>query len=795
MRKISTVNKLPNATKVGDTATQMKFVLINDEEPVVDDPKAIVSVLQNGQFLFDIVTQVQSRYFVLDFQSSYLKQLPAGDYDIEVSIHVTGGRIDKYPTNGFYRITLGKNAYQTQGDFVSPISLNSIMERVSNSSGPSAFEIAVRNGFSGTEEQWLDSLQGPEGEPGRDGTQGPKGEKGLPGNDGLPGRRGLQGIQGPVGSTGPSAYQIAVKNGFKGTETEWLDTLRSQDTLAPGEVKLQPNLSNLETDKALYNPSDIVLFSAQVKANVGKLKIEYFNREKLVYTDYIAYQNGPIEWRWQTPNVDKEQYAVRVTNITDSGTDYQTIAINVATDTKYLPIMGFLSKYGNITVTEQEQVIKQLNRLHINYLQYYDFGEEHARPVWVGEHNQTAEYWTDLAYRPTRRRIIQHYIELAKLRGMQNMAYALINGNSIKAEVDGITYTMFLYDKPTGNIADISVNKLPHPWAKYDIYLMNFLQNEYKKIFFDRMNDVFMSLDFDGWHIDTLGDFGDKYEQNKHVIKSDYFASVGYPAYINQAHAKFPTKRLGLNAVAEYGQQYVASTPTDYLYSELWPFKTSTYQSIYQACVEQMAMNPNKGLIVPAYMNKDADWNKQNTFNTPSVEIMNNIVMATGATRLEMGEHMLCSEYFPNTDGHMKDNLQAYIQHYYDFVVAYHNLLNIRQYTDNINVTNVPMVKNKIDITKLSLIEKSNNHYAAVSILNTKGLNGDDWRDDARKRQFASSIPNVTISFSSNLNVKNGQAYYATIEDPIPKSLALNRQNQVTVPKLDQYALVWCELN
>lgn len=51
--------------------------------------------------------------------------------------------------------------------------------------GKSAYEIAVDNGFVGTEEEWINSL-----------------------------------------TKGKSAYEIAVEHGFKGTEAEWLDSLK-----------------------------------------------------------------------------------------------------------------------------------------------------------------------------------------------------------------------------------------------------------------------------------------------------------------------------------------------------------------------------------------------------------------------------------------------------------------------------------------------------------------------------------------------------------------------------------------
>lgn len=73
--------------------------------------------------------------------------------------------------------------------------------------GKSAYEIAVKNGFDGTETEWIDSL---------------KGEKGN---------------KGTKGESGASAYDIAVKNGFSGDEAAWLESLKGKkgDQGDPGE--------------------------------------------------------------------------------------------------------------------------------------------------------------------------------------------------------------------------------------------------------------------------------------------------------------------------------------------------------------------------------------------------------------------------------------------------------------------------------------------------------------------------------------------------------------------------------
>lgn len=72
--------------------------------------------------------------------------------------------------------------------------------------GLSAYDIAVKNGFVGTEQEWLDSLhngpKGPQGDPGPPGPEGPKGEQGPQGATGATGPQGPQGVQGPKGATG-----------------------------------------------------------------------------------------------------------------------------------------------------------------------------------------------------------------------------------------------------------------------------------------------------------------------------------------------------------------------------------------------------------------------------------------------------------------------------------------------------------------------------------------------------------------------------------------------------------------
>ena len=94
--------------------------------------------------------------------------------------------------------------------------------------GLSAYEVAVKNGFTGTETEWLLSLKGEDGD---------KGDKGEPftfqdlteaqvlllkGADGADGVDGVDGADGADGADGLSAFELWLQNGNNGTFNEFL---------------------------------------------------------------------------------------------------------------------------------------------------------------------------------------------------------------------------------------------------------------------------------------------------------------------------------------------------------------------------------------------------------------------------------------------------------------------------------------------------------------------------------------------------------------------------------------------
>jgi hypothetical protein len=82
------------------------------------------------------------------------------------------------------------------------------------SDGKSAYQLAVDAGFSGTLAEWLTSLNGTDGADGADGSDGVNGRHGVDGSNGIDGK---------------SAYDLAVDEGYSGTLSEWLQSLKGAD--------------------------------------------------------------------------------------------------------------------------------------------------------------------------------------------------------------------------------------------------------------------------------------------------------------------------------------------------------------------------------------------------------------------------------------------------------------------------------------------------------------------------------------------------------------------------------------
>ncbi|MEB3377169.1 hypothetical protein REH36_04395 [Pediococcus pentosaceus] len=228
--------------------------------------------------------------------SGQLSKIPAGNYLIELWDTIDGGTAI-YPSDGFLLLQINENITGLSGGIVSSITVDDFIQQFSDLSqnlkqevanaittglkgdkgddGLSAYQIAVINGYKGSQPDWLASLFGAKGD------KGDKGDAGkdfrivktfpsiaemngigfsdgdftmiasdvndsddgklyvwngtgftyiadLSGSQGIKGDTGAKGDKGDKGDTGEqglSAYQVAVNAGFSGSVNQWLTSL------------------------------------------------------------------------------------------------------------------------------------------------------------------------------------------------------------------------------------------------------------------------------------------------------------------------------------------------------------------------------------------------------------------------------------------------------------------------------------------------------------------------------------------------------------------------------------------
>lgn len=280
--------------KFADTTTEIHLNALDDGSKATLTNNAKVRIKNDSGYLLEISASITDSHAVIT--SGQLTKLPAGGYLIELWDTVNGGTAI-YPSDGFLALQINDNVTGLSGGLVSSITIDDFIQQFSSLSeqlksqvseavanglkgdkgddGLSAYQIAVINGYQGSQTEWLTSLVG---------ATGPKGDKGeagkdfrivktfpsiaemngtgfsdgdftmiasdvndpddgklyvwngtgftyiadLSGSQGIKGDTGAKGDKGDKGDTGDqglSAYQVAVNAGFSGSVNQWLTSL------------------------------------------------------------------------------------------------------------------------------------------------------------------------------------------------------------------------------------------------------------------------------------------------------------------------------------------------------------------------------------------------------------------------------------------------------------------------------------------------------------------------------------------------------------------------------------------
>lgn len=503
----------------------------------------------------------------------------------------------------------------------------------------------------------------------------------------------------------------------------------------------------LSTDKAAYIPGEEVKIKLN-KMVEGNATIRYRHLNQVIEETPLTSN----EWSWNPPTDDYKGYMVDIYTI-ENGVEVikGSIAIDVSSDPKMFPRNGFLSEYGKMSESEINKVMDNLNRHHINYVQYQDWHYKHHMPL-AGSVSAPMEVWKDIINRDCYRTTVDGYIKAGHERNMKSLFYNLAYGALSDAEEDGVSEEWYMFKDD--NHGTIDAHILGSPF-KSSIYLTNPGNDGWIDYIGQKTSDVYDVYDFDGYQIDQLGGRGTLYDYRGDVIDFE----SGFTKFIKAMKNKEPEKRLVMNAVGGFGGQKIAdSESTDFFYVEVWDKPTDRgFEVISNTITGQDNLNKNGGrkTILAAYMNYDFGKIGRSYFNTPGVLMANAAIHAWGGAHLELGEHMLCNEYFPNSNLTMNGELKKSMITFYDFITAYENLLrdggnawtgvDAVSLTGEINFNQWPPQKGNVATVGKNL---DDGKTSVVHLLNYTNAIHLDWCDTNADQQEQDLIENKEIELS-----------------------------------------------
>lgn len=548
------------------------------------------------------------------------------------------------------------------------------------------------------------------------------------------------------------------------------------------------NHLSISTDKAAYNPGDEVSFEIDKSLLPSTSKVRYMYLGEVLFEEAVQTST----WTWKTPADDFRGYMVEVFDGNEGAeTIYTSIAVDVSSDWTRFPRYGFLSDYSLLSTEQIEGVLDKLCRHHINGLQYYDWHNKHHMPLPVSG-STPASSWKDIINKTVYFNTVKYYIDAAHNRNMRSMFYNLIYGAWSGAESDGVSEEWYVFTDPGHTNRDF--HPLSSPFLS-NIYMLDPSNTNWQNYILNENQIVYEYLDFDGFHMDQLGDRGARYRYDGSSLN----LSQTYGPFIEAVKVDAPGKKNVMNAVNQYGQQGIASAPTDFLYTEVWS-PNDTYEDLANIIrINDTYSGGSKNTVLAAYVNYDMADSK-GYFNTATVLMADAVIFAFGGSHLELGEHMLGKEYFPNNNLDMKADLTQALVKYYDFMTAYQNLLRDGA---TFNIVDLHSLDGKITPGKwpvstgsVAVIAKKKDKIQILHLINFKDSQTDEWRDNSGIQAAPGLVRDAELLFTSEGMVEKIWTASPDVIGGASRNLNFEqKENQVafTLPELKYWSMVVIE--
>ncbi|MFB9324656.1 glycoside hydrolase family 66 protein [Paenibacillus aurantiacus] len=545
-----------------------------------------------------------------------------------------------------------------------------------------------------------------------------------------------------------------------------LQPARRAEAASTGKV-----MYDVTTDKSMYNPGATVEVRIDLKNRLGRditggsVELRAFHLEKQIGTTLTKPlslgQNADtiMTIGWTAPSADFQGYLLEAVVRDNAGAqlDSDTVGVDVSSTWTKFPRYGYLWDFTQQVDTAAR--IDALKNYHINALQYYDWFYRHQKPV-----APNTDVWDDWSGRLIYGNKVKSYISQARAVNMVNMAYNMVYAATNGYDKDNIDYRWGLQwaegDKAGQQFSFKMADSTPTGITT--LYFFDLQNAGWRNYIFNEMNKAFLTFGFDGWHGDSIGEWG----KMKDAGGNSFYVKDTFTPFLNAAKQAIGSKYLAFNPVGAQGIENVNRSSVDVLYTEIWPWDKDsdgvaydTYASLRKEIEQSRRESGGKSLIVPAYMEYDyANNNPGKPFNTSAVLLTDAAVYASGGSRFELGDNgnMLSSEYFPKQNLYMDADLKQRVSKLYDFIVAYENLLRDGQ-EETANRIEFPAYASSGDgqPNRIWAFGKKDSKYDIVHTINLLGVSRNDWRAADGRKETPSKISNFEMKYYTAKDVNS----------------------------------------
>ncbi len=386
---------------------------------------------------------------------------------------------------------------------------------------------------------------------------------------------------------------------------------------APGDL-----IQRVYTDKARYSPNTSATVTVEIKNNTGAtwngtLYMDIRHLETVTYSTSQSLNVGAgatttKTFAWTTPSTDFRGYHVEVrAGTTDSG----ATAIDVSSSWTRYPRYGYVDSFPTgQTQSESAAKIRQLSEdYHLNAIQFYDWMWRHEKVI-KRTGGSIDDPWTDWAGNSISYDVVQDLVDSSHTYGMAAMPYFMLYaGLQNYQSTSGVNPQWGLFSD-TGH-ASQRVFDFGDGDSNTNLWIFNPANTNWQNHIFREYDDAIGTVDFDGLHLDQMGNYwgGPYYDYwgNSVDLGNSFSSLINNAKEHASAYAYHTPTKAGQDVVTynmvnggagAWGVNDVLSSSADFHYSELWENST-TYKHIDDFVRDARARTGNKAMVLAAYMN------------------------------------------------------------------------------------------------------------------------------------------------------------------------------------------------